>query len=199
MAKAKSASKKPAPKKAKKPSSRKRAVAPTQEETVEVAVGSLLIGDNLPPVRDLKYHYSNILGLMDKARTAAGKVGEAKKAAKEAGVDVSALMTVMKLERLDPLELATMLQQQATMMTNLGLPVQLQLWEPSFGSIDERAKAEGWAAGKAARSMDTVRWPEGAPGHEAYTRSWNDAQRDNVVGGGKSNDQGDNDSDNDSE
>lgn len=179
MAKSKSAGKKSAPKSG---GSRRKAAKPTKGEAVDVSVGSLLTGDNMPPLRDITYHFETILGLMDKARTAAGKVGDAKKKAKEAGVDVPALMQVQKMMRLDPLDLAALLKQQSALMTKLGLPVQLALFEPKYGSVDEQAAAEGWAAGNAGRSLDAARWLEGTPGHEAYTRSWNDAQRDNVMG-----------------
>lgn len=175
MAKPKSASKKPAPKKKSKGGG-KRAPATPKSEEVDVAVGSLLSGDNMPKIKDLSYHYQNILGLMEKAASAQSRVSEAKKRAKEAGVDTGALMTAMKLTRLDPLDLAALLKQQAALMSELGLPVQMTLFEPKYGSVEAQAAAEGSAAGKAGRTPDTDRWPEGTPGHADYMRSWNDEQ-----------------------
>jgi hypothetical protein len=159
----------------------------TAEDKVDVKVGgkeieSLLAG-NMPPVRDLMYHMDTIAGWMDKARTAQGKVSDAKKKAKEAGVDVSAIMTVMKMRRMDPLDLATELRQQAALMREADLPIQLSLMEPTFGTIEEQASAEGWTAGKAGRTPDTTRWPEGAPGHVEYMRRWNDGQKDTLEKG----------------
>lgn len=162
---------------------RKKAETAAEKVEVDVAVGSLLSGDNMPAQRDLKYHYENVLGLMDKARTAAGKVGDAKKKAKEAGVDVTALTDIMKELRLDPLELAARLRQKAALMAELGLPVQMTLFEPKFGSIEARAASEGWAAGKAGRSPEVKRWPENTPGHADHMRAWNDSQRDIVLAG----------------
>lgn len=164
-----------------KPGKRK---APTKEEQVEVKVGgkeieSLLVG-NMPKIRDLTYHLDTIGGWMAKAKTAQGKVSDAKKKAKEAGVDVGALMTIMRMRRMDPTELATELRQQAAMMAEVGLPVQMKLFEPAFGSVEEKAAAEGWADGKADRVPNTARWPEGAPGHVEYMRRWNDGTRDNT-------------------
>lgn len=70
-------------------------------------------------------------------------------------------------------------------MRERGLPIQLSLYEPKYGSVEDQAKAEGWAAGKAGRSPDTDRWPEGAPGSGDYMRRWNDAQKDTVEQGQK--------------
>lgn len=185
MTKAKKAVAKSAPKKSKGSSRKGAAAKPTKDETVNVMVGSLLAGDNQPATRDLEYHYLTILGLMDKARTASAKVGDAKKKARESNVDVSNLMDVMKMTRMDPLELASKMRQQSALMRKLGLPVQTSLFELKYGSVEAQAKAEGWAAGKAGRTPDLARWPEGAPGHADYMRCWNDGTCDNVTGGGK--------------
>jgi hypothetical protein len=161
---------------------KKRAAKETQDEQVEVAVQSLLTG-NMPKIRDLQYHMSQIAGYQDKARSASARVTEAKKKAKEAGVDVGAIMEVLAMKREDPLDVATRLRQLAALMSEEGLPVQIQLFEPKFGSIEEQAAAEGWQAGINGRSPDTERWPEGTPGHTEYLRRWNDAQREIVTGG----------------
>lgn len=182
MAKAKTADK---PKKQPKSKGGKRAAKEAKADAVDVAVGSLLAGDNMPPIKDLSYHYRQILGLMKKASEAQSLVTDAKKKAKEAGVDIKALMDTKALMGMDPLDLASLLKQKAALLQNLGAPVQFVLFEPKFGSIDEQAKSEGWAAGKAGRSPDGARWPEGTPGHEAYMRAWNDAQRDTVLAGQK--------------
>lgn len=77
---------------AKKKSASKKKPKETKAEEVEASVGSLLLGDNQPPIRDLMYHYETILGFEEKAATARSKVTDAKKKAKESGVDVTALM-----------------------------------------------------------------------------------------------------------
>ena len=166
--------KKSPPKKSK--SARRPKQKETAAETVETSEGVQLLLGNMPAAKDAMYHYQTILGLIDKARTASARVSEAKKKAKEANVDVGALMTVMRMERADPLDLASELKMQAMLMSELGLPVQMQLFEPKYGSIDAQAAAEGAQSGKNGRSPDTVRWPEGVPGHTAYMRAWNDEQ-----------------------
>jgi hypothetical protein len=164
-----------------------RAAKPTKEETVEVATGEAapLLAGNMPPKKDLLYHLNQIKGYQDAAKTAAGRVTAAKKSAKEAGVDMQAVALALGFKRSDPLDIATMLKQLQVFMREDGTPVQLSLYEPKFGSVEEQAKSEGWRDGKAARTPDTTRWPEGSPGHVEYMRRWNDAQKDNLEGGSK--------------
>lgn len=156
----------------------KRKAKPTKDETVEVDNSMSLLLGNMPPSRDLIYHMDTIAGLIDKARTAAAKVTEAKKRAKEAGVDVVAIMDVMKEERIDALELATRLRQKAALYRERGLPVQLALYEPKHGSIEAQASAEGWSDGINGRSPNMERWPEKTPGSAEYLRRWNDSQKE---------------------
>lgn len=172
-----------APKKKIVKTSGRRKKAETKAEQVEVktAAESLLIG-NMPKIKDLSYHMGQIAGYIDKSRTAAKRVTEAKASAKEAGCDVAAIMDILSMKRADPLETATYFRQLAAMMQEEGTPIQIQLFEASYDSIDAQAAAEGWRDGKAARTPDTTRWPEGAPGSVSYMRRWNDAQRDTLIG-----------------
>lgn len=174
--------------KTKKPANKggKKSSTPTKDETVETGVMSLLMGDNAPPLKDLNYHYNTILGLMDKAASAQTKVSDAKKKAKEANVDVAALMNVRKALKMDPLDLAHRLRQEAALLRDKGSPVQMQLYEPKFGTVEEQAGNEGWQDGINARNMNLARWPEGTPGFVEYSRKWNDAQAENASKIGKS-------------
>lgn len=171
-----------AKKKAVKKASSKRAAKETKEEQVEVIAASLL-GGNMPKIKDLSYHLSQISGYQDKARTAAAKVTEAKKRAKESGIDINAIMDTLRMQRLDMLDLATELKQKAALMSELGFGVQIQLFEPKYGSIDDQAAAEGSRDGSSARTPNTERWPEGTPGSVSYMRAWNDAQASIVMNG----------------
>ncbi len=165
----------------KKGGGKRKAKAPTKEETVEVNNSMSLLLGNMPPVRDIIYHLETIKGLQDRARTAAGKVTDAKKKAKEAGIDMGALSLAMGYERMDPLEMATQLRQMQAVMREKGMPVQLALYEPKFGTIEAQATHEGWAAGIAGRSPDMERWPEGSPGSKEMMRAWNDGQADVIA------------------
>ena len=163
----------------------RRAPKPGKTEEVDTSTGPQLLLGNMPPIRDLIYHLDNIAGWQAKAKTAQGKVTDAKKKAREAGVDLSAIALTMGFERMDPLDMATQLRQLQSLMNERGLPVQMQLYEPKYGSVEEQGAAEGWAAGTSGRSPDTERWKEGAPGHKEYLRRWNDAQRQTIEGGQK--------------
>lgn len=162
----------------------RRAKEPTKDEQVEVASKSLLTG-NMPKIKDLNYHMAQIAGYIDKSRTAAKRVTEAKASAKEAGVDLAAIMEILSMKRADPLDVATHFRQLAALMQEEGMPVQIQLFEPKHGSIEDQAKSEGYQCGYAGKSPDTERWPEGTPGHEEYMRAWNDGQRQLVEHGQK--------------
>lgn len=165
--------------------SRRRALKPTKSETVEVSgvdpsVPPLLAG-NMPPVKDILYHLEQIAGYQAKAKTASMAVTKAKNAAKEAGVDLKALSESQALIGMDPLDMATFFRQLQVVMQEKGMPVQISLFEPKYGSVEEQAGVEGWADGKAAKTPNTTRWREGAPGHVQYMRRWNDAQKDNLT------------------
>lgn len=165
----------------------RRKKAETKAEKVETSVkeaGALpLLAGNMPPIKDLLYHLETIAGYQAKAAFAAGKVSEAKKKAKDAGVDLKSISLTMGFEKLDALDLATLLRQLQALMNENGLPVQIQLFEPSFGTPEEMAAHEGWTAGKAGRTPDTQRWIEGTPAHTAYMRRWNDGTKDNIQNG----------------
>lgn len=171
-----------AKKKAVKKASSKRAAKETVDEKVEVATASLLSG-NMPKIRDLTYHMGQIAGYQDKARTASAKVTEAKKKAKEAGVDVGAIMEIISMKREDPLEIATRFRQLAALMAEEGMPVQIKLFEPTYGSLEDRATKLGYDAGINGRSPPSDMFPEGTPGHPEMLRAWNDGQRQLVENG----------------
>jgi hypothetical protein len=171
-------------------SARKGAKArPTKAETVQTTGGEgaaaveSLFGGNMPPVKDLVYHLDQIAGYEAKAKTASMAVKKAKDAAKSAGIDLKSLAETKALNGMDPLDMATYFRQLQVLMREKGMPVQLSLYEPKFGTVEEQASAEGWRDGKAGRTPDTVRWSEGAPGHIQYMRRWNDAQKDNLENG----------------
>lgn len=152
---------------------------PTKDETVEVKQGVQLLLANLPSDKDALYHYENILQHAAKAKTASANLGSAKKKAKEAGIDVSAIMETMKLERMDPLDLASKLKEQARLMDKRGLPIQMGLYETAYKSVEEQAYDLGFKDGVAGRSMNTKLYKEGGPGYEDYARGWRAGQAKN--------------------
>ena len=167
--------------------SRRRAAKPTKAETVEVSAPgdgtAPLLAGNMPPIRDLVYHLDQIAGYQAKAKTASMAVTKAKNAAKEAGVDLKALSQTQGLIGLDPLDMATYFRQLQVLMREKGMPVQIQLFEPKFGSVEDQASHEGWNDGLAGKTPNTSRWPEGAPGSVQYMRRWNDSQKELIMQG----------------
>ena len=160
----------------------RRSPKETKAESVEVSTGVQLLLGNGPPDKDLLHHYENVLAWEAKKDTVMGHLRAAKKVAKEAGCDLEAMNQVKHDERMEPQDLANRMRQYAQLGRIRGLPVQTQLFEPKYGSIEEQAKAEGFAAGKAGRSADGGRWKEGEPGYEEYLAAWTKGQASHVTG-----------------
>lgn len=178
---AKSSKKKPA--KAKAP--RRRKLKETKAEAVEVSSGVQLLLGNIIGQKDREYYLETFLKLKAKAATANSAVRDFRKKAKEAGVNMSAVDDVLAMEKMDPMDLADLLKQTMLLARDRGLPVQIQLFEPKYGSPDEQATKLFWDAGINGRSPPIDLFPEGAPGYEAGMRAWNDAQKQIVEDGKK--------------
>jgi hypothetical protein len=168
----------------KKPAARgRRAAKPTKEEAVETSHGAQLLLSNLPSDKDATFAYETLLHLMAKARSASGKVGDHKKKMKEMGMNVQAFTETMKLERLDPEDLAAQLMEMRRLAKLRGLPVQIDLYEAKYGTVEEQAYAEGYGDGKNGRNANLKRWGEGTKGYDEYMRGWNAGQKDMVMKG----------------
>lgn len=183
MASKKKVAKKAASKPKAGSSRRRQAAKPTKAETVEVSgpESAPLLAGNMPPVKDILYHMEQIAGYQAKAKTASMAVTKAKNAAKAAGIDLKAISEAQGLIGMDPLDMATYFRQMQVVMHEKGMPVQIALFEPKFGSVEDQASREGWSDGTAGRTPNTTRWQEGAPGHVQYMRRWNDAQKEIVM------------------
>lgn len=160
----------------------RRPAKESKADKVEKSEGVQLLLSNLPSDRDATVAYETLLRLIAAARTASGRVGDQKKKMREIGFDVSSFLETMKLERMDPLDLAQKLQEQARLGRLRGLPVQIQLFETKYESAEEQAEAEGVALGKAGKGPDTARWPEGGAGHPEHMKGWQRGQQDLVLG-----------------
>lgn len=171
------AAKKKVAKKPKGGGARRKPAKLTRADKVDVNNdGVQLLLGNMIAEKDREYYCTTYLGLMAKKAHIGSQIQEFGKKCKEAGVDLPAMKLALSMEKWDPLELATYLKQQAAFMRDRGLPVQLALYEPKYGSIEKQAQALGWQAGRAGRSPDTAMFPENTPGHVEYMRSWNDGQ-----------------------
>jgi hypothetical protein len=135
---------------------------------------------NLPGERDIVHHLQTIKAFADKAKTASSNLTAAKKRAREAGIDLGAVALTMGFRRLDALAVTTMLSQLSAMMRIDGQPVQISVFDAKYDAPEAQAKVEGFADGKAGRSPNTARWPEGTPAHDSYMAAWKDGTASNV-------------------
>lgn len=168
-----------------KPSGRRKAQKPTAEETVQTSEGVQLLLGNMIGEKDRSYYVDTYLKLLAKQQKAAADLKDFSGKAKEAGVDMSAMKAVLKLEKMDPLDLATTLKQMAAFGRDRGLPVQFQLFEPKYGSLEEQAKKLGYDAGYKGNNPLMEMYPEGTPGHEPMMQGWRSGQAQLVEDGKK--------------
>lgn len=163
---------------AKKKASRKprRTETEVSHETVESSQSVQLLLGNMMEQKDRAYYMETWLKLKAKADTATSHLRDFRKKAKEAGVNVQAMTDTLKMERLDPLEVADYLKQQMMFFRDRGMPVQLSLYEPKYDSVEQQAQHMGWDAGINGRSPPIDLFPENTPGYEPMLKAWNDAQ-----------------------
>lgn len=176
MAKKKAAGEKPSGRKA-------RTKKPTAAETVQVSEGVQLLLGNMLGEKDRGYYVDTYLKLKAKKDKAQNDLTEFGKKAKEAGVDMKAMKDVLNMEKMDPLDLADLLKQMAAFARDRGLPVQFQLFEPKFESVEAQAKKFGYDAGFAGRNPLMEMYPEGTPGHEPMMQGWRSGQAQLVEDG----------------
>lgn len=164
--------------KTKKPakSGGKKPAKETKAEQVETSTGVQLLLGNMMGQKDREYYVHTYLGLKGKCDKANADLSEFGKKAKEAGVDMKAMKQVLNMEKLDALDVASFLKQLAAFGKDRGLPVQIQLFEPKYGSIEEQATKMGWDAGINGRNPPIELFPEGNPGFVEMMRAWNDSQ-----------------------
>jgi uncharacterized protein (UPF0335 family) len=162
--------KKPAKKGGKKPAKE------TKAETVETSTGVQLLLGNMMAQKDREYYVNTYLGLKGKCDKANSDLSEFGKKAKEAGVDMKAMKQVLGMEKLDAIDVADFLKQMAAFARDRGLPVQIQLFQPKFGTLEAQATQLGWDAGINGRNPPVDLFPEGTPGHPEMMRAWNDSQ-----------------------
>lgn len=163
-------------KKSAKKAGKSKPAKETKAEKVETSTGVQLLLGNMMGQKDREYYVHTYLGLKGKCDKANSDLSEFGKKAKEAGVDMKAMKQVLGMEKLDALDVASYLKQLAAFGKDRGLPVQIQLFEPKYGSIEEQATKMGWDAGINGRNPPTDLFAEGNPGFSEMMRAWNDAQ-----------------------
>ena len=139
---------------------------------------------NVPPAVFLK-HYREIRDLKDVAADASAAVARAKKAAKNAGIDIDALKMLEKLASLDADEAELQIKHLQTYAAWIELPIgaQLDMWgKPEAATVDDKtaeeqrewaAAGEGYKAGEKGDERDAN--PHHEPGsaeYAAWDKGW---------------------------
>ena len=128
-----------------------KAVAPSQAEF------------KLPADRDALHHYTTIRGLKAKVDEANARLSNARKMAKEAGIEPEHINAVLKWQKHDPAELNAHLRKMAQMFKIGDLPVQFSIFDLSSLSPPERALQEGHKAGKEGVDFDANPYHPSSP------------------------------------
>lgn len=153
----------------------------SKKDQVEVIVGGVQdLLPNLAPDKDALHAYETLLRLEADVSEARASVTKQKKIMEEQGLNVPAFKQAMKLEKMTPIDLANYLYEQRRLINLRGLPVQMELHGTSYASVGEQAKAEGRHCGRAGKSPDTSRYPEGTEGFDPYMAGWHEGQADLV-------------------
>lgn len=134
----------------------------------------------MPAERDVK-HYISEWALADK------RVKDAEKARKkvetcmdEAGISVKEMKRAAKMKDVNPVQLKYDMSQLCMFMSEMGLPVQIQVFETRFGSAEAEQKARGYKDGKAGKDRDHGTLMKGSPGRRAYDEGYDEGQIENM-------------------
>lgn len=125
----------------------------------------------MPEPRDLEHHFKTIKGFKEKASTANSHLRDARKKAKEAGINLAALDGIYAFERMDEHEVRAELSQLAKHMELQGHPVQIALFEAKNGNVDEEAYRVGRRHCELGRAADNP-YPEGSTPAVQYERGY---------------------------
>jgi hypothetical protein len=117
----------------------------------------------LPADRDALYHFTTIRGLRAKVDEANARLSNARKVAKEAGIEPEHINLVLKWQKHDPAELNAHLRKMAQMFKVGDLPVQFSIFDLSALSPEERALQEGHKAGKESVDFDANPYHPSSP------------------------------------
>ena len=127
----------------------------------------------MPEPRDLEHHYRQIKGFKEKAATANSHLRDARKKAKEAGINLAALDGILSYERMDEHEVREELSQLSAHLKIHGHPVQLTIFEAKNGTAEEEAYRVGRKHCELGKSSDSP-YPEGSSADAEYTRGYSD-------------------------
>jgi hypothetical protein len=134
----------------------------------------------MPKDRDLKHYISEYqLGKkrVDDAKAALDKITAS---ADEAGVSVDAIKKGLAIQKKNPAQAKSDMMQLAMVLRELGTPLQVEVYEPKYGSPEAEAKVAGFQDGKAGKDRDYRSWVKGSPARRAYDENYEAGQLENM-------------------
>lgn len=169
MAKAKS------PKKAAAGKGKGKAVAKAApaEESKQLALP-------MPKDRDLKHYISAIQVQQARVKKEQQTLSKIYADADDSGVSVPAIKTGLRIMDTEPLQARSDLMQLALVLAELGAPVQFEVYDPKFGSVEAQAKVEGYKDGKGGKDRDYRSYIKGSPARRAYDHGYEEGSIENM-------------------
>jgi hypothetical protein len=143
---------------------------------VRSATGSLPLP--VPDVYD--YHKKQILGTLDRKRTAATMYTNAVKAAKKSGINTDSLLAVNDVKRQnDPKKTIDYLQQMAFGFQQEGIPIHITVSDTLVSDTLDGAEARGYEDAKASRHANND-YPAGSDMSKRYLRGFTRGTAENT-------------------
>lgn len=142
-------------------------------------------GSNGPAHKDLKYHFGQLKGLKAKVDEASANYSNARKRAKEAGIDPAVLGHLMKIEKQDPLEVKIYFKQLDRAAQANGLEIQMDMFDSSGVSREAQIFDDGFKAGLAGKSTTDNPHDANTEAGQTWLSAWHMGQSRNVAGIGK--------------
>lgn len=149
------------------------------------ATGKLLddrtaAGANGPSFKDLAFHFSTLKGLKNKVDEASAYYSNARKRAKECGIDPAVLSHLMKLEKQDPLEVKMYFKQLDRAAQANGLEIQMDMFDASGVSREAQIFDDGVKAGVAAKNTSENPHQENTDAGQTWLAGYHAGQRKNM-------------------
>jgi len=137
-------------------------------------------GSNGPSYKDLRMHFTTLKGLKLKVDEASSTYSNARKRAKECGIDPAVLSHLMKLEKQDPLEVKMYFKQLDRAAQANGLEVQIDMFDNSGVTREAQIFDDGVKAGAAAKSTSDNPHQENTEAGQTWLTGWHAGQKRNL-------------------
>jgi ribosome modulation factor len=142
-------------------------------------------GSNGPSFDDIRHHFAQLKILKEKVKSANGEYQNARKIAKEAGVDPAVLSALMKAEKQDPDEVKLYNKALGRAATAVGIDIQLELFDKSGISREAQIFDDGLKAGLAGKSTSDGPHDANTEAGQTWLAGWHLGQSRNLAGIGK--------------